>query len=220
DIYSALPEREEVGSLAAFLVELQKRQCGVEVFTTNYDLVLDTIVSSSSFDTGLSLCHLSSGVKGTILDMGAWALISGAHLQSLEGERGRLTKLHGSVNWKRNGEDIIVGDPSFAGDHAKHPVLYPGFKGEPEDEPFISFHQHLEWAVSKAQAAIFIGFSFRDPYINGILSNLSSEILKTVVNKNEIQEDQFPFDGPIFQTSDGFQADAVSDIVDLLDGRA
>ena len=41
-----------------------------------------------------------------------------------------------------------------------------------------------------------------------------------VVNKNEIQEDHFPFDGPIFQTSDGFQADAVSDIVDLLDGRA
>ena len=48
-------------------------------------------------------------------------------------------------------------------------ILYPGFKGAPKDEPFLAFHNYLEIRLHRADAAVFVGFAFRDEYVNTII---------------------------------------------------
>ena len=63
-------------------------------------------------------------------------------------ETGLLTKLHGSVDWRYLTEDlVVVRDAGFSGNRHKHCILYPGYKGEPKEEPFRRFHEHLRRVV-------------------------------------------------------------------------
>ena len=91
------------------------------------------------------------------------------------------------MDWLRgiiNKDQVIISRSSFSGDHKDHFILYPGFKGKPKEEPFIKFHEHLKKVAEKTMMAIFVGFSFRDQYINDILSeNLPTEVPKYVITK-------------------------------------
>jgi len=51
------------------------------------------------------------------------------------------------------------------------PLLYPGYKGVPSKEPFLSFHQTFidDLLDTSTEGAIFIGFAFRDSFINNII---------------------------------------------------
>ena len=48
------------------------------------------------------------------------------------------------------------------------PLLYPGYKGTPTDEPFITMHNKLFLRLNECDEVHVIGFAFRDPYINSI----------------------------------------------------
>ena len=139
--------------------------------------------------------------------------------EPIESKYGRLTKLHGSVDWQHENGNIIVGSSNFTGDHQNHLILYPGYKGEPDVEPFRKFHEHLQSVVQKAELAVFVGFAFRDEYINTILSNLPPEIPKFVINK----EDQFP-DAPFLteckHLKDGLTAETVESCLWQLSPRS
>ncbi len=50
-------------------------------------------------------------------------------------------------------------------------ILYPGFKGVPEVEPFVSLHGRLSTRLADADVVIVIGFAFRDAYINSVFEN-------------------------------------------------
>jgi len=50
-------------------------------------------------------------------------------------------------------------------------ILYPGFKGVPRIEPFISMHGRLNRRLAEADRIIVVGFAFRDTYINGIFEH-------------------------------------------------
>ena len=130
--------------------------------------------------------------------------------EPLDDGYGRLTKLHGSVDWKRENGEIICGTCDATGDI---PILYPGFKGDPEEEPFSKFHEHLRAVVREARAAIFIGFAFRDEYINGILSDLPWGISQLVINKDDSLPDRsFLVDCRHF--NEGLTVEAVSKCVE------
>ena len=109
--------------------------------------------------------------------------------------------------------DIYTEDPK------KHSILYPGFKGEPDEEPFIKFHEHLRAVVSNAAAAIFIGFAFRDEYINTILSGLRSDIPRYVINKDAPLPDLAFLEG-CEHSNEGFTAEAVEDGIKHLAHRS
>ena len=177
NFYATNPDPEKLSDWVQLLKGLEGIDSAVEIFTTNYDLVLETAIKEAEInvETGRS----SDGIQMR-LDTACWD-----HPNALTDEMGRLTKLHGSVDWQRHNEDIIVGNPNFTGNHQNHLILYPGYKGEPDEEPFIKFHEHLKAVVQKTRAAIFIGFTFRDGYINSILSGLRPEITKFVINKDD-----------------------------------
>ena len=174
NFYATPPDPEKLSDWIRLLKGLEKIDSTIEIFTTNYDLVLENTIRVAKIDveTGRS----SDGIQMR-LDTTCWD-----HPETPTDTHGRLTKLHGSVDWQLSNGEIIM-SPVFTGDHRNHLILYPGYKGAPDQEPFKKFHEHLQAVVQKADAAIFIGFAFRDEYINSILSDLRPEIPKFVINK-------------------------------------
>ena len=172
-LYATHPAPNKLSDWIRLLKQLQKIDSTLEIFTTNYDLVLEDAIEQAKIDVEFGLVP---GQRGTKLETAFWdptrRPLSGNH-------RGLLTKLHGSMDWQRLNGDIIVGSPYFSGDHNNQCILYPGHKGTPTEKPFIAFHEHLRNVVREEYesltAAIFIGFAFRDDYINTILSDLPPE---------------------------------------------
>lgn len=208
--YDKLPDEGELSAWVELLRKLEELDPVLEIFTTNYDRMLETAIETYEI-------NVTDGRKHRVvtrLDTTLWDNPG----KPLGDGRGRLTKLHGSVDWKRENGEIICGPCDAIGDI---PIFYPGFKGAPEEEPFIKFHEHLRAVVGKARVAIFIGFAFRDEYINGILSDLPPElstknltgIKKFVVSKDDSLPD-LSFLGDCWHFNDGFTAEAVSECVE------
>jgi len=162
ELYRRPPEVEEIKENWLLLLAILKRiGSHVEIVTTNYDVVIETVIDILSDQSA----KIDSGWRGSIyrkLDLSLW-------LKSPSpGDQGLLTKLHGSVNWARDGSEVQVGDPYYRGSHDRHAIIYPGFKGRPKVEPFVSLHRYFSDCVAMADMLIFIGFGFRDEYINEI----------------------------------------------------
>ncbi len=175
EFYVEPPSNGKLQNWISLLQGLGERDPVIEIFTTNYDPVLETVIEEANIENVVT--GRETG-RQTTLNTSLWDKPG----ESLDG-RGRLTKLHGSVDWQRRGSTIICSD-LYTGDPDQHSILYPGFKGEPSEEPFIKFHEHLRAVAREAKAAIFIGFAFRDEYINEILSGLRPDIPKYVINKD------------------------------------
>ena len=174
-----------MGKWVYFLRSLLVPQRAVEIFTTNYDRVLEKAIQGSGIDMKLATGKYSDDIRSW-LDLNLW----NADRQPRETVPARLTKLHGSVDWQRSSEElwidgIEIGGTRFTGSHENHVIIYPGFKGEPFEEPFILFHNHLRHVAEFADAAIFVGYAFGDEYINKVLENLPFNIPKIVINKDE-----------------------------------
>lgn len=180
DFYVERPNLDKLSDWIILLQQLEKHGAVIEIFTTNYDLVLETVIDAA----GINVKTGRQSDSETRLDTTLWDTSSG-----LQRGHGLLTKLHGSVDWQR-WNDTIICSRAYMGDQKKHALLYPGYKGEPnkekpDEELFAKFHEHLRTVVQQATKALFIGFSFRDEYINGILSELQPEIPKFVINTDE-----------------------------------
>ena len=177
-LYAIPPDAAKLSDWVQLLEGIENHDPTIEIFTTNYDRVLERVIDEAEI-------NVETGLKSTldqmVLDTTFWDFLD----HPLDNNRGRLTKLHGSVNWQNSNEGIIVGNTIFTENHQNHVILYPGFKGKPDKEPFIKFHEHLRAVADRARAAIFIGFAFRDNYINEILSSLPLGIPTYVINKDD-----------------------------------
>ena len=182
EFYGAPPAPNKLSAWIRLLKGLEKIDPVIEIFTTNYDLVLEDVIEEAKVKVD---CGRDRSPRRTRLDPAFWNPSS-----PLFGtNRGLLTKLHGSVDWQHLNGDIIVGPSRFSGDHQNHCILYPGYKGVPTEEPFNAFHEHLRSVVQEEYGAltgaILIGFAFRDEYINSILGELPSETLVYLITKPE-----------------------------------
>ena len=83
-------------------------------------------------------------------------------------------KVHGSVDWHRDtrGNCSRSMSSTIPDDPDQMAILYPGFKGVPDIEPFTSMHSKLNIRLFEATKIIVIGFAFRDLYINNIFENV------------------------------------------------
>lgn len=182
-LYSEAPEESSLNETwIPFLKEIEDSGFNkVDIVTTNYDLVIEEALEKLNFDnvdTGF-VEGIRPGIK-----LDNWLNYSG--------EKGLLTKLHGSVDWKRGNASnqsatvIRRGHPEFDGDHSRRLILYPGFKGSPDSEPFISFHNYFKRQLGTASHIIFIGFAFRDQFINQLIfEELSKSAKVAVVDPNK-----------------------------------
>ena len=208
NFYATIPSDDMLLSDWIQLLQgLTEHELPVEIFTTNYDRVLETAikVGKINVETGRRPDDVQP-----IQDMTIWNNPG----KPLTRKQGRLTKLHGSVDWQRNQEGIIIRTGS-ALENEEHLILYPGYKGVPGEEPFVQFHEHLRAVVQQASAAIFIGYAFRDDYINTILSGLPSEIPKLVINKDDALPNVSFFGGG-YHFNDGLTGESVEACLGVL----
>jgi len=177
--YSALPAADDLNRTWTPLLRWARGLSPqkVDIVTTNYDRVLE-----SALDT-IDDLPVDTGKRASVevrLNLALWD-------KSSQGDKGLLTKLHGSVDWTLAGTDsagqpiIRWGQPEHQGLHDNRGIIYPGFKGSPEKEPFKSFHDYFGTAASKATHLLFIGFAFRDDYINDLLARSLSPTAKIAV---------------------------------------
>jgi len=142
----------------------------LQIFTTNYDLIIEEAfcgkygeILDKWKNLGIKKLYLGFEFKGratvfdfNVKDMNKPGVVS-------------LIKLHGSIDW-RPYEDIIVLGGKDLPDNPDTPFLiYPGYKGVPDREPFSSLHFAFLNSLTKAERLISVGFAFRDLYINSIL---------------------------------------------------
>ena len=210
EFYSGVPDQKSVAKNWQALFEfLAKKSYWPDVVTTNYDLVIEQAseYAEQPIDYGKGRGVVSA------LDLQVWKRQL-AEADYVPVSNGLLTKLHGSVNWLREHGKIVFGGTEFKGNHAYHGVIYPGFKGVPKEEPFSLMHSYLEAAIQRADLLIFIGFAFRDEYINTCIErNLGTKVIHVVDPGDVI----FPaaFAGNIRHIKRGFDLEAIQDIAAL-----
>lgn len=207
------------------LRELGKRKEQIEIFTTNYDIVIETAIDILSQEN--SFLKIKTGRVNTVqpyLDTSLW------EEQKDKEVFGLLTKLHGSIDWSRSVNTIFVGTPLYTGDPGRHVILYPGYKNGyyPSDSttrkrdisfgsPINLFHRHFEKALEKSDVVIFIGFAFRDNHINEFIVNkISSNATIYIIDPREkIENIKIPANQTI-HIKKGFDENAIQELLDKL----
>ncbi len=136
----------------------------ISIFTTNYDLTFERAIDEMDdflFKNGIT--DINTGFKQrrkkTYFDPKIQYTWDKTIIE--------YKKLHGSLNWMLVDNKVVensgVVDPS---DPDKILLLYPGFKGTPDNEPYKTFHDDLLLRLLDADVVYVIGFAFRDEYIN------------------------------------------------------
>ena len=144
----------------------------VELFTVNYDLLLETTLDS------LRVPYFD-GFVGTVR--------AGFHTELVEGRAGsdrewmpaffvRLWKLHGSVNWAWEKDRTIIrlGQPISKGDAA---AIFPSDTKYEESRrvPFVVLQDRFRRALHEPETLILIsGYSFSDSHLNDMIFDAAS----------------------------------------------
>jgi len=169
--------------------------CSIAFFTTNYDLTFE-----SSFEDASASFKNSLGIEDA--EFGFSIRHGRAIYDPTRDFRWspnviEFSKLHGSLDWHRDANENCTrsGASITPDDPGEMPILYPGYKGIPEIEPFATLHRRLHQRLIEADAVIIIGFALRDAYINSVFDNvLHSRPPFPIYCFNPLSLDAFPSD--------------------------
>lgn len=220
EFYGQSPTPDELESAWAPLLRgLLGTTHWIEIFSTNYDLVIEDAIEHVQTQPGPPV--LITGRTTTVhphLELESWTE-SSPQLPT-PNRRGMFTKLHGSIDWSRSGNTIHVGTPLFTGDVARHLIIYPGVKhrqGVTFSTPFSEFQDHFAKAVPQAQALVFLGFSFRDEKIRECLvSSVASGATIFAIDPSPLDlRDLFP-KNKVVHIKESFDLNAVSQLLSKL----
>ncbi len=216
NFYGSLPERKELTSTWNNLFNsLLRMDTNIEVFTTNYDMVIEESLQIIK-NKGVNIIDGRQNTIQPTLNVTHWQNPqSHFNKDSTNIKNIVLTKLHGSVDWiRRNDNQIGTGLPEFIGEHERHVIVYPGFKGNSFNEPFLSFHNYFSNCVGIKSKIVFIGFAFRDEYINNIITlngHPNSEIY--VINPGDLSK-SIPYEsGQINKINKGFNKSSILELI-------
>lgn len=138
----------------------------VEIFTVNYDLLLETALEGhgvpyfDGFVGNLQAKFRTDLVEAPVGDSGGYVASRFV----------RLWKLHGSVNWVRSDDDQIVRTGQPAKDLPA--AIYPSDAKYEESRrvPFLVLQDRLRRALHQPETiALVSGFSFADDHLNEML---------------------------------------------------
>lgn len=141
----------------------------INIFTTNYDLFIENAVNNLQSHSRFVFNDGASGYFERILNSSnynqvvAYKGINDNYIMEIPSIN--LIKSHGSVNWKHEGDKVIVSNIVY-----DNPMIVPP-TGYEEQETFINnyFHDMLrifQIELDKPQSVlIIVGFSFQDKHI-------------------------------------------------------
>ncbi|MBB1274316.1 SIR2 family protein [Psychromonas sp. SR45-3] len=163
-VNKSLPDGENPYSHLISWINGINRDYAVEIFTTNYDLLLEEAMENARtpyFDG-------FSGSKAAFFDP---ASISS---NDMPPRWIRLWKLHGSINWSKNSEnEVIRGEGADDGT-----MVYPSHikYDQTQSAPFSSLFERLKnFLLEPDSLLLTTGFSFADAHITAKLDECLSE---------------------------------------------
>jgi hypothetical protein len=138
------------------------RTHAVEVFTPNYDLLLEQALET----------HKVPYFDGFVGAREAFFDLASMESDSLPSRWARLWKLHGSVNWWRTSlEEVVRKDAGRAGDRQ---MIYPSHMKYDQSRrlPYLAMLDRLRDFLSRGQAVVVTcGYSFADQHLNEVVLN-------------------------------------------------
>jgi hypothetical protein len=167
ELYSDEPTQDELSeNWYPFFDNLLNENENIALFTLNYDLIPETIADylrrrEISFEDGRKF-----GARASF-DASFW---SEKKYESDNSIRVTITKLHGSIDWRRRKDGgINIGNTDFSGQLDDHLLLYPGYDKASHNEPFASFHNYFQHCLFQSNQIIVVGYAFRDKSVNSII---------------------------------------------------
>jgi hypothetical protein len=161
-----LPSRDTPYHSLAAWIHAANREVSVELFTTNYDLLLE----QSLEEIGVAYFDGFVGARRTFFDLQA------IEEDALPPRWAKLWKLHGSINWRypkeiKDGQDISVsrGEERGEGDR---PMIFPSHLKYDQSRrmPYLAMMDRLRAFLRKQDALLVIcGYSFGDVHINAVI---------------------------------------------------
>jgi hypothetical protein len=146
------------------------RQHGVEVFTTNYDVLLERsfedqwLLTFDGFVGGYKPFFAAETLVRDVIPSSPWT---------------RLWKMHGSVTWQLEEGRIVRGSPSLSGEL----ILPSSYKyEESRKQPYLAMLDRLA-RILRAGNVVMItcGYSFSDEHINALIFDAIREQPRTHV---------------------------------------
>lgn len=194
DILNKFEEEKAAKLYTSLIKQIKDRsseKTAISFFTTNYDLSFEkTLYLSLKKYTDLNIKSVDFGFVDNMISQNYTSN------QDFIWDPNTIEyiKLHGSLDWQedelmgcvRTGTCIKPIDPN------ETPLLYPGFKGVPQKEPFISFHKRFENRIDNCDAIVVIGFAFRDEYLNSIFEFFLKTTGKKIYCFNPCNLEDFP----------------------------
>lgn len=151
-----------------------RRAHPVEIFTTNYDLILEMALERYEIP-------YFDGFVGTIEPFFVPECVEADGTKQTEGEYPprswvRLWKLHGSIGWRvkrdSTGNESIVRNPSATPISGTELVIYPSREKYLESRklPYLSYMDRLRKSMITGECLLqVVGYSFGDQHLNEIL---------------------------------------------------
>lgn len=199
--YTKQLNKAEVIGLYAPLFSLLNghfRDNSITIFTTNYDTAIEQYCRYEGIE-------LIDGFQKTGPSL-VWN--PAEYYQKPDPSQKVITlfKLHGSLTWRKIGNEIFefgMSAKSMPGDIS---LIYPTETKEyPYEEPFKTAYKFLDRFLSTAEVAIVIGYSFRDRGITYIIDEAQSinPNLKFIIVCGENPEDdtrkRFPYGSRVIE---------------------
>jgi len=160
-VNKALPNHETPYHSLASWVEAIERERPVEVFTTNYDLLMEQAFE----DVGVPYFDGFAGARKPFFDL------ESVESEALPPRWARLWKLHGSINWFQiPGRGVFRGTPGGHGGEQR--VIHPSHLKYEQSRrmPYLAMIDRLRTFLKRpANALVMCGYSFRDEHINEVI---------------------------------------------------
>lgn len=160
-----IPKSETPYHRIAAWVDAVRRENPIEVFTTNYDLLMEQAFE----DCRVPYFDGFAGVRKPFFDLRAM------EEDMLPPRWARLWKLHGSVNWYQAADTGVFRSPSpsdGAPNSTAKRVIHPSHLKYHESRrmPYLAMIDRLRAFLKKPTATLIIcGYSFRDEHINEVI---------------------------------------------------
>jgi len=160
-VNKVLPSLETPYHSLASWVEAIERERPVEVFTTNYDLLMEQAFE----EVGVPYFDGFAGARKPFFDL------ESVESEALPPRWARLWKLHGSINWfQASGRGVFRGAPG--GDGGEQRVIHPSHLKYEESRrmPYLAMIDRLRAFLKRpANTLVMSGYSFRDEHINEVI---------------------------------------------------
>ncbi len=157
----SLPNAETPYHRIAAWVDAVRRENPIEVFTTNYDLLMEQAFE----DSHVPYFDGFAGVRKPFFDLRAM------EEDMLPPRWARLWKLHGSVNWYQvTTKGVFRGTSNDDGGSKR--VIHPSYLKYQESRrmPYLAMIDRLRAFLKKPTATLILcGYSFRDEHINEVI---------------------------------------------------